>query len=135
MICKECGREITQEDAHYCYYCGSSLLDGPAVQRTNDSEPLVKPSADSNIEEIKEIDGIKYIWDRQYSLLTWIGIMVLQLIPFIGQIGYVVILCMLAFGKGAKGNIKNFAIASLIYFGISIIVAIELVAKVLPGMM
>lgn len=70
--------------------------------------------------------------EEHVSVLHWIGIFCLNIIPCVGPIVYIVMMFIWAFGSTPKKSLKNFARAQLILFAIAlgimlIIVIISLV--------
>lgn len=102
MQCLMCGREISNPEANYCEYCGTAVKTDvyreEQVQQTpqqqTDGKPVRVPTS------------------------SFLGVMCLPLIPFVGGIVYLVYLFYWAFSSGIEDSRKSWARATLIYAGI-----------------
>lgn len=114
MICKICGRNIENEDANFCEYCGTSLREsysgGPQLAEVSFSENEKQTAKQEN-------KGKKDV-----SFGMWLGMMVLPFIPLIGFPVFVVLLFVWAFGAESSQTMKNWARATLIVGVILLIV-------------
>jgi hypothetical protein len=67
--------------------------------------------------------------DQTVSIGKWIGVHALSLlniVPLIGTIGYVVALCVIAFGGSAKPSLRNYAKSLLIIMAVALIISVSL---------
>lgn len=101
MFCKKCGGKL-ESYASNCAFCG---------------EPV--ESYDTKARYIKEEIGPSDI--KHISVLQWIGLPLLNLIPLVGSIIYLVLMFKWAFGKTNNLTLKNYAKATLIIMLISVI--------------
>lgn len=118
MTCKTCGRQIANEEANFCEYCGASLKQTddpfePNSQKREEQTPIL----------FGEREGTKQSWFKtdgsgKEPIITfgqWLLIMlVLPLIPAVGPLIYLVVLFILAFGKNTPTTLKNWARATLV---------------------
>lgn len=157
MICKVCGRTISNEEANFCEYCGASFRE----LRMNGHQPLmneaqVVQSADlyeskepnwSGQSSMKQGFGQELHQQNQrmrdtvglqkkhpMSFLQWLGIMLLPFVPLIGAISYVVLLFVWAFGKDTEESKKNWARARLVYVAFLLIMTAVFMASALSSL-
>jgi len=120
MQCTMCGREITNPNANYCEYCGTSV--GMLAYREVQSEPP-KPAESKN---------------ERVSTWVFLGIMALPMVPFVGTIAYLVFLFYWAFAPSIEDSRKSFARATLIYTAVMLVFSIAifgmLIGTVMSGM-
>lgn len=116
MICKICGRQIENEHANFCENCGESLRENKGFEYRESINPTQTNAVESN----------------EISFKTFLGIMLLQIIPGIGWLIYVVVLLTWAFGNKRSQTHKNFAKASLIFALLSLFAAVYLASTILP---
>ena len=124
MYCKKCGGKL-ESYANNCAFCGHP------VEKYETTARYVKEETDNG--EIKHM-----------TVLQWIGLPLLNFIPLVGTIIYLVLLFKWAFGKTNNLTLKNYAKASLIFMIISIVLVIiysifimsniELLNELLEGM-
>ena len=120
MICKICGRHIENEHANFCENCGESLRENNGFEYREPFNPTPATSAPANTVESNEI-----------SFKTFLGVMLLQIIPGFGWLIYVVVLFTWAFGNKHSQTHKNFAKASLIIAVISFLASVYLATTLL----
>ena len=105
MVCRTCGRQVSNETANFCEYCGTSLrqMDDPFdVYSRRQEEPTTKRSWFG-----KEIENGK---EPVVTFGQWLLLMVvLPLIPAVGPLIYFVVLFILGFGKNVPGTLKHWA--------------------------
>lgn len=123
MICKICGRHIENENANFCENCGESLRENKGFEYREPVNPTpvvpIQPSStDSN----------------EISFKSFLGVMLLQIIPGFGFLIYMVVLFTWAFGNKRSQTHKNFAKASLIMALISLIASVYLATLLLPSL-
>ncbi|WP_310602229.1 hypothetical protein [Anaerosporobacter sp.] len=123
MICKICGRHIENENANFCENCGESLR----AYNGFDYQESVNPIPVAPVEPTKEPS-------KEISFKTFLGIMLLQIIPVCGWFIYVVVLFTWAFGNKQSQTHKNFAKASLIMTLLSLLAALYLLPSLLQAM-
>ncbi len=112
MLCKTCGREISNENANFCEYCGASFRENS--QAANDTAAINR-QPDSNI--ITNAENEKSI-----SFANWLGSMMLPFIPLIGPFIYMIMLFVWSLGSEVPKSKKNWARATLLIILIAIIV-------------
>jgi uncharacterized membrane protein YvbJ len=114
MICKSCGRQILNDEANFCEYCGNSLKDYMQQTINNVSQQQVLTD---NI-EFKTPDMEK---EEPISFLNWIGSYGLMFIPIVGWLVFPIMLFVWAFGKKTPQSKKNWSRATLILYAVFII--------------
>lgn len=120
MICKICGRQIENEHANFCENCGESLRENKGFEYREPINPTPVAPTQTNAVESNEI-----------SFKTFLGIMLLQIIPGVGWLIYVVVLLTWAFGNKRSQTHKNFAKAALIFALLSLLAAVYLASTIL----
>ncbi|MBE7026332.1 MAG: zinc-ribbon domain-containing protein [Ruminococcaceae bacterium] len=103
--CFKCEREF-DDDVQFCPGCGTKLDEVQSVQAL----------------EIKE-DKKKNTNNEPVSVGEWL-VMLVNIIPFIGQLIYFVIMLVWAFSDNIKPSKKTFAKATLIIYAISVAILI-----------
>jgi uncharacterized membrane protein YvbJ len=124
MICNTCGRQIKNEAANFCEYCGASFreqvqaassqgLESPFYNRQTISEqsPYTMSGIQQNIGREKPI-----------SFREWIGFYALLLVPILN----IVILTIWAFSYSTPENKKTWARATLIFIVIVYLILFSL---------
>lgn len=110
MICNVCGRNIENENAHFCENCGTRLnsSDTFSYQKENviSKEAPVVPNLNTS-------DTIPF--------KTFLGVMLLQVVPYIGIFVYIVVLFSWVFGNKYSKTHKNYAKAALVMLLLSLV--------------
>lgn len=120
MICKICGRHIDNEHANFCENCGESLRENKDLEYREPITPAAAaPTQTSDVAS------------NEISFKTFLGVMLLQIIPGFGWLIYVVVLFTWAFGNKRSQTHKNFAKASLIFALLSLLAAVYLASTLL----
>lgn len=112
MTCNSCGRTSMNENANFCDYCGTSFREAVYIE----SHQEKKENILKNEEELKD--------NKDISFLSWMGIMLLPVIPVIGPIVYFVMMLVWSFAKDINKTKKNWARASLIVGLVFIVIVI-----------
>ncbi len=102
MICSKCGNQL-QDDALFCPRCGATT--GSETPDGNTQSENFAPFTP----EFKPVNE-----DEHVSVPMWIGIFLINIIPCVGPLIYIVMLFVWAFGNNNKTSLKNFAKAQLI---------------------
>lgn len=125
MICNTCGRNILNEEANFCEYCGGSFR-----------EPIIA------IESIAPQQNKAIIIEPEnpISLFNWLGsmfilVLPLLLIPIVGILIFLTILFVWAFMNKIPKTKKNWARATLIFLGIMFVVFAIMISSMMndPG--
>jgi hypothetical protein len=143
MRCNVCGRQIQNEEANFCEYCGSSFREqaqasfnmppreqsipypnGPVMtaipsQYKNPAAPAQKAAGD----------------EKQVTFLNWLGTYGIMFIPIAGWLIFLVMLFVWAFGGNAPASKRNWARATLIFVGISVLLLLIYLVAFLPTYM
>lgn len=137
MVCNTCGRQITNESANFCEYCGASLrtnknVFGGSYQdmtasgsgQTEQTPPYYGGQNWNNQTGERSETFQKSNWfstnqktngEPVISFGKWLLLMlVLPMIPVIGPIIYLVVLFVTAFGKTQSVTLRNWARAMLV---------------------
>lgn len=118
MMCKSCGRNIQNENANFCEYCGSSFREidenvvkpsygystGNERENVSATTPQPMPPEAINISNAKPV-----------SFLDWLGSYMIRFIPFVGQFVFFIMLIIWSVGNNVSESKKNWARAKLIY--------------------
>ena len=105
MKCAMCGREITNQDANYCDYCGTAVRAGVYWEAEPEKTTITQ-------EEPKE---------EMVSTWLFLGVMCLMFVPVIGFLVHLGVLFYWAFVTGIKDSRKSFARAILIYEAVTLV--------------
>ena len=140
MICKVCGRIITNEQANFCEYCGASFRPGTDNKLSEEfvrSFDNTKHQADYNAGSYTQAmsqqthpgqgtpgqnvniprsfqRGLFDSTDRPMTLGNWMIIYLLPFIPMVGMVLFLVVLFTWGFGPNVAPTKKNWARATLI---------------------
>lgn len=112
MICSKCGNQLP-DDAAFCNRCGAPVT-GDTMSGENDMNfnSAFVPEVQNNND------------DEHVSIGMWIGIFLINLIPCVGVLAYIVMMFVWAFGSSKKKSLKNFAKAQLIILLAGVCIAI-----------
>ena len=115
MYCRKCGGKL-ESYASNCAFCG---------------EPVEKYETAANYvkEQPKESEH------THMSVLQWIGLPLLNAIPLIGSVIYLVLMFKWAFGSTKDLTLKNYAKATLLIMLIAIILALVMVVLMIGGIL
>ncbi len=105
MICPICGRNIENENAHFCDNCGASLRGVQQGMPMNQSGYGVPP--------IQNVGQAPYS-EAPISFGNWLGTLCLPYIPIVGSIVYLVMLVVWSVSGKTNPTKKNWARASLL---------------------
>ncbi|MBQ9767683.1 MAG: hypothetical protein IJW37_06240 [Lachnospiraceae bacterium] len=148
MRCAVCGREAMNPEANYCDYCGSSFRkygqEGWSNQTTTkvgNNESGVSDSGYSAFgmseyrEPSQEKQGLGSVPAGEYKpVTTWtyLGVLLLPMVPWVGTIAWLVVMCYWAFSSNVDAARKHFARAYMIFMGISLVVLMSLLSVLMP---
>ncbi len=138
MICKTCGRQIQNESANFCEYCGASFREQTQAARPEEgqpfySRPMMQPGA-APVNMANPMEGIGHPGsaERPISFLSWLGtyslLGALLFIPYLGWIGIIAMLLFWAFSNKTPATKKNWARVTLIFVGIIMIFVVVIFA-------
>jgi len=119
MICNTCGRNIQNEEANFCEYCGNSFREHVKV-----TEGIVALQNKVNEEQEKPV-----------SFLNWLGSMSLIFIPYVGIFAYIIMMFIWAFGSKTPKSKKNWARVALIRGGVMFLLFIVIMVIMMNSMM
>ncbi len=118
MICETCGRVISNENANFCEYCGTSFRNNiQAVKNTVDDSGQQNMSSGND--------------EKPISFVNWAGSMLLPYIPLIGPFIYIIMLFVWSFGSEVPKSKKNWARATLLIIAIAIVIIVLFISSFL----
>lgn len=147
MICKVCGRQIANESANFCEYCGISLRENknsfePDIQNIETvsynkqewgkNEDRNENLNTSNLGKFKLFGTNTGEKEAPISFLQWLIMMVVvPIIPVVGPLIYLVMLFLIAFGKTQQKTLKNWARVMLIMFVIAFLMIFSMAGEIM----
>ncbi len=158
MICRACGRIISNESANFCEYCGTSVdgrdgsqasggVDAQHDYRFGSAGPYGREGTGGSSynggqrqQAYPDSGGLTGVLsgtaglaesEPSMSFVHWIVILLLPYIPLIGSFVYAVLQLVWAFGRTASTTRKNWARANLLMIAIGLI----LMFTMFPSMM
>jgi hypothetical protein len=145
MKCNTCGRQLQNEDANFCEYCGASfrehthtILNAEPAERAY-GETINQIPGPINMQVSNGINGAKNVdangKDRSISFMNWLGTYALLLIPFVGGLIFLVMLFVWSFDGKASESKKNWARVNLIFTLIITIIIVVYLAAVFSSPM
>ncbi len=127
MVCNSCGRQVQNEGANFCEYCGDDLRKMARTDTSPDysysgqyeagnaSAPVTSPMSSGDADNQTE---------KPVSFLNWLGTYLIMFIPFVGGLVFLVMLIVWSTGKNVSESKKNWARASLVFYLIIILLII-----------
>lgn len=119
MRCTICGREITNQEANYCDYCGTALRD--AGYREIQPE---RPTATADAPKAERV-----------STWLFLGVMGLMFVPLVGFLAHIGILLYWAFASNVMDSRKSFGRAILIYEAVTLVFSFLILGAMAGSMM
>ena len=119
MKCTMCGREITNPDANYCDYCGTSVRAGGYWE--------AEPEKTVPVSEEPKSDMI--------STWLFLGVMCLMFIPVVGFFAHAGVLLYWAFAASITDSRKSFARTILIYEAVTLVFSFMILGAMASTMM
>ena len=140
MKCENCGRNIPNEEANFCEYCGSSFRE--QRQAPNHISPKEQENQRDNRMQYANMNMYGSApsqviapttvgQEKPGSFLSWLGLYGLLFIPFVGWILFLIIVFLWAFGNNTTVSKKNWARATLVFIGVLVVIFIVLTAIML----
>lgn len=105
MLCNKCNSDIP-ENSFFCPVCGAYTTND--FQQPNTNYDPSSATRYMNMNQVSKQD------DEPVSVGMWLGIFLINLIPCIGCLVYIILMFVWAFGNNTKKTLKNFAKAQLI---------------------
>ena len=131
MICNNCGRQIQNEAANFCEYCGASFREQAQASRHETGKSFNSvPGIQQEIPPMKP-QNIMFgvpggIQEKPISFMSWLGtyaiLGALMFIPYLGWIGLIALLLFWSFSNKTPATKKNWARVTLIFVGIVIMI-------------
>lgn len=124
MVCNNCGRQVHNEEANFCEYCGNSFrehIQTPAFvqpQLNGQSQSYEQTQTRTNYNPLlpNQAESIKLNGgDRPVSFLNWLGSYGIFFIPVIGTLLFPIMLLVWSFSSNVSQTKKNWARATLIF--------------------
>ena len=108
MVCNNCGRQISNEEANFCEYCGHSFRE----HRQNQAP--VNPIPPNPILP-KQITVVRDSADKPITFLGFLGSYGIFFIPVIGTLLFPIMLLVWSFSGKVSVTKRNWARATLIF--------------------
>jgi len=105
MLCNKCNAEIP-DNSLYCPHCGAYTTEQTFRQNTT-----FDASANTQYTNMYQVKSQE---NEPVSVGMWLGIFLINLIPCVGCLVYMILMFVWAFGNNTKKSLKNFARAQLI---------------------
>lgn len=109
MVCNNCGRQINNEEANFCEYCGYSFRDRGLMQEVVKPAPT-NPLLPNQPAAVQEKEA------KPLSFLSFLGSYGIFFIPVIGTLLFPIMLLVWSFSSRIHETKKNWARATLIFF-------------------
>ncbi len=133
MICNNCGRQLQNETANFCEYCGASFREQAQAARPETGKPhysipgMQQEAFSMNNQNI--MPGVPTgMQEKPISFQSWLGtyalLGALMFVPYFGWIGFIALLLFWAFSNKTPATKKNWARVTLIFVGIVIIIVV-----------
>jgi hypothetical protein len=145
MKCNTCGRQLQNDEANFCEYCGASFREHthtiiPVAQREQTNGEVAERIQESITMQIPsgyagQKTTVTSGTDKPITFLNWLGTYALILIPFVGIIIFIVMLFVWSFDGKAPESKKNWARVNLIFALIIIIFIVVYMAAVVSSPM
>lgn len=125
MVCNNCGRQVHNEEANFCEYCGNSFrehIQTPAFvkpQLNGQSQSYEQAQSRTSYNPLlpNQAEPMKLSGeDRPVSFLNWLGSYGIFFIPVIGTLLFPIMLIVWSFSRNVSQSKKNWARATLIFF-------------------
>ncbi len=107
MVCNNCGRQIRNEEANFCEYCGHSF-------REQQQQAAVNPVLPNPILP-KQLAVVQEKEDKPLTFLSFLGSYGIFFIPVIGSLLFPIMLLVWSFSSKVSATKKNWARATLIF--------------------
>ena len=131
MTCHTCGRQIQNETANFCEYCGASFREKVHTAPTPGMEQpfLSRPFTAGPIPN--SMPGMQHETpaEKPTSLLGWLGMYAILLVPFAN----IILLLIWAFSDATPSGKKNWARATLIFLLFIFILFVGYMAAVMSS--
>ena len=114
MVCSKCGTEL-KDGATFCHNCGAKVEESQAVVQPSPVQTL--PTVNNYVPEKKHV-----------SLGGWLLRYLINLIPCVGSIIFIIMLFVWSFDESYDDTSRNWAKAQLIWLAISIVLGIIIFA-------
>lgn len=108
MVCNNCGRQIGNDEANFCEYCGQSFREQQQIPTPTNSIP-------ANPLLPKQITVVQDNKDRPISFLSFLGSYGIFFIPVIGFFLFPIMLLVWSFSSKVSETKRNWARATLIF--------------------
>ena len=128
MVCNSCGRNILNESANFCEYCGASFREGNVHESEHtynysyqngpgNASAQVPPPLPMHIAGINKNEN-------PVTFKNWLGTFMIRFIPFVGSLVLFVMLIIWSTGNNVSESKKNWAKAQLVYKLITFVIFI-----------
>ncbi len=129
MTCHTCGRQIQNETANFCEYCGASCREkAQAASSTVMGQPFMsRPYTADPVPNMMMGMQQRGALEKPTSLLGWIGMYAILLVPFAN----IILLMVWAFSDSTPVSKRNWARATLIFLVFLFILIVAYLAAVM----
>ncbi len=103
MVCNNCGRQIGNEEANFCEYCGNSFREHKQYQAP------VNPILPKQVTIVRERE------DKPLTFLNFLGSYGIFFIPVIGTLLFPIMLIVWSCSSKISATKRNWARATLIF--------------------
>jgi hypothetical protein len=129
MKCENCGRQIQNEEANFCEYCGSSFREQRQGSFHMPPRNQELPNMNGPMNNTPPMQGFNMPgapfapqpMERPTSFFSWLGTYGLLFIPIAGWLAFIILLFIWSFSDSTPVSKKNWARATLIFAGILIV--------------
>lgn len=127
MICYNCGRQVQNETANFCEYCGASFREQAQAIRSEEKNQVnhtsgIHQGAVAANDAKQMTAGNTFMKDNSIGFMSWLGtyaiLGALLMIPYLGWLGFIALLLFWAFNNKTPATKRNWARVTLIFVGI-----------------
>ncbi|HHT88872.1 MAG TPA: zinc ribbon domain-containing protein [Clostridiales bacterium] len=126
MVCNSCGRNINNENANFCEYCGASVREGSNYYQSEPQNASAQVPPHTPMQAIEVGNN-----EKPVSFLNWLGTHFIKLIPFVGGLVYFVMLLIWSFDSNTAESKRNWARAKLVYMLVMFLIAMVFVIMII----
>jgi hypothetical protein len=130
MKCQVCGRQIKNEEANFCEYCGSSVREHYHTESKPEPREQYNQNYSQGIPTMMQMPGRTANItntaepEKPVSFLNWLGTYGMIFIPLVGPLIFLIMLFVWAFSGTTPASKKNWARVTLIFVAVMIAIVI-----------
>ena len=129
MVCNTCGRQVQNEAANFCEYCGASVREKSSYRNNPSAESEYSNPQTVNSTGINTLKSTEK--EQTITFFEWIRFYAVLLVP----IANIVMLVIWAFSYDTPVNKKNWARATLIFMVVLFLLLFLLLIQYIAYMM